>query len=349
MNNSSLAATRSLLVAALVVAAPTSAQVLKQPLKPISGLSLLPALMPPVIPAGTVHDQPITLAFQIKNLKAGTSARVTSFEPTRAGCSFRVATATPVPTVTVGSNGIASFSVRGMFSELMVNNTPLAPGFVGPCVLVAKVEATSMAGESVASTFTSAPATLAPPRIHVVTDTFSWLPKLRFSPNTSQGSCSGMSEALGQQSYRVGLIENNGTGSPPPDITFSIRSGPTGTGCTWRSQPLVLPASMRLTQVNATIQKTSKCNLSIASIPPAATLNLINVSMRGATDPLVNTAGAAMGTVVASNPQGAGLYTSFLTGFVVDLRCEKTLVNDHYVTVSLDSFTFESAQGTSLP
>lgn len=339
--------TRHLALGLLALALPAGigAQTLIQPISPAVQMNLAPNLVPVTPPAGTVHDQPITLAFKVRNVKAGSPVRVLSFLPTRTDCIYRVANATGLPSATAGADGIATFSVPGMFS---IPAGVLLTSYAGPCKFVAQFSYVDIAGRSATSTFESAALNLAPGKVHVVGETQSWLPKLKFTSVSSSGTCSGTSTALGGGTFKVGILDKDDSGATPADITFSIRSGPSGTRCRWASQPLVLPASMRLSELAFTrVAGTCKATVATQSVATPGVpllIPLTALAIRSAENPIRFQTAA-----IGAHPLGAGLYANAIAGISVSLDCDPTLSNDKSVTIKLDSLTFVSAQGVNLP
>lgn len=333
------------LVAASVLAGAKQPVELQSPIRqpggrtPNPGAIRLPIVVTgPSLPSNTIADTLVTASFKVTNLKPGTAARVTAVATPSGSCVFKLKPGTALPSGTVGADGFA-FSLPGMFANAGTDPT-------GPCAANVTISGTATDGSPATATFASTTIRLAPPAVYVLTNTSAWLSKLSFAISSQRGTCSGFSE--GPQSFRVGLIQNDGSGNPPPDITATIRSGPDGTRCTLKSQPFLLPQGVKLTDVRASVEKTSKCTAVVSgftSITRNTPLPIGAIALRSESNPVMTTSQA----VVAPNPNGAGLPATGLNEMLVTLACEKTLVNDHHVTLTIDSMTFVGQPGLTFP
>ena len=101
------------------------------------------------------------------------------------------------------------------------------PDPTGPCRLVLNVRGTGLTGKPFDQAVSVDGIRLARPATYVVTNTSDWLSKLRFTLIEQRGPCTGYSSSLVVESFRVGLIDNDGSGFPP-DITIyqAAKSGP---------------------------------------------------------------------------------------------------------------------------
>jgi hypothetical protein len=89
------------------------------------------------------------------------------------------------------------------------------PDPTGPCRLVLNVRGTGLTGKPFDQAVSLDGIRLAQPATYVVTNTSDWLSKLRFTLIEQRGTCTGYSASLVVESFRVGLIDNDGSGFPP--------------------------------------------------------------------------------------------------------------------------------------
>ncbi|PKN49300.1 MAG: hypothetical protein CVU63_02550 [Deltaproteobacteria bacterium HGW-Deltaproteobacteria-20] len=313
----------------------------KRPVRPAIGNFLAPALVVQPVPANTYADTPVTLQLKLRNFKADSSVAVTSVGSQDPTCVFKVRTSTAMPSGNATRDGF-SFSLAGMFSNP-------GPDPTGPCRVVLHVRGTDLTGKPLDQAVSVDGIRLAQPATYVVTNTSDWLSKLRFTLIEQRGTCTGYSSSLVGESFRVGLIDNDGSGFPPPDITTKIRSGPSGTTCRWRSQPLLLPQGVKLVDMRVSTSISGDCKVflpgttfdrsasSAAAYQPA-------VGFRSEDDPVKSPSGDA----VAPNANGAGLPANGL-GLEVRLKCNATLSNDRFATLVIDSMTFVGPPGLTFP
>jgi hypothetical protein len=186
-------------------------------------------------------------------------------------------------------------------------------------------------------------------------------PQLLTAATFSQ--CSGTSSALGQPDFPVGVRTVSG------DIAFSISSGPTGTRCRAVLDKGTLPAGVTaLSATFSTNRRGVRCQLGSQSLLPTdlvrAWLTFTGVSSV-ALDRIANVVRppAAIAEGAVRDIGGNGWLDPFrfpedpirvewqaqtapMTGV---LECAVTAVNDHGVTLRLDSMEFLVPEGVNLP
>lgn len=313
----------------------------KRPVRPAIGGLLSPGLDLQPVPPNTFADTPVTLQLKLRNFKADSSVTVTSVGSPDPTCVFKVRTSAALPSGKATRDGF-SFSLPGMFSNPGSDPT-------GPCRVVLNVRGTDLTGKPVEQAFSVDGIRLAQPATYVVTNTSDWLSKLRFTLIEQRGTCTGYSSSLVGESFRVGLIDNDGSGFPPPDITMKIRSGPSGTTCRWRAQPMALPQGVKLVDMRVSTSISGDCKVflpgkTFETSASSAAAYLPAVAFRSEDDPVKSSTGDA----VAPNANGAGLPVNGV-GLEVRLKCNATVSNDRFATLVIDSLTFLGPPGLTFP
>lgn len=262
-----------------------------------------------------------TVPLTIKNVKAGTTVSVTPVLVAGLNCSFLAPTPVKPTTAVATSANEVQIAVPGMFPY--PND-----GTNGPCSFKANITATKLDGTSVTTTSTFDTIQLTPPTVYVVANTSDWLEELAFSNTAASGDCTGASNGP-NGIFKVGLVTSE-SGQANADITFKIRSGPAGTHCKWKSQPIALPEGVRVKMIEIEHQTSSRCTLLPGS------LGVIPGGFVSTANPVVTT----NQEVVGANPLGAGYAVHGVSSLIMNLDCDKTLVNDHYATLIIKSLTF---------
>lgn len=178
------------------------------------------------------------------------------------------------------------------------------------------------------------------------------------------GTCSGKSETVAG-SFPVGVDTVDG------DIAFRIRSGPLGTRCAFTLKPIRMPDGATMEEVRVSVSKIgNRCRLGSSATLPSDMIGIAGrLIMGGATQfsldrmqsqilqPMViDAAGVRSATGTASwvNPftfPEAGKTVSWNTWSMPlagVLECDPTAVNDHEVTLRIDSVTYSSPPGKAL-
>jgi hypothetical protein len=182
-----------------------------------------------------------------------------------------------------------------------------------------------------------------------------------FTPSTGSenylggifGVCSGTS--LGVEAVNVGIIEAGN------DLAFRIRSGPIGTGCEWRSQRFNVDNGLRLVAMNWEVAKVGSkcCSGAFTNCEPANSVGAIAtgaVPMAASpyfdSPPFFDGGGAATAARIDGSTGGttqSDWGKSNFTPMTVRLRCDSTLVNDHGITLRLNSVVLEGPPGRKFP
>lgn len=178
------------------------------------------------------------------------------------------------------------------------------------------------------------------------------------------GTCSGRSETLAG-SHPVGMRIEDG------DITFTIRSGPLGTRCGFALRPMSLRNGVMLQDVQVTVSRVgSKCRLGSSAFLPSDVSTVLqglilggalNFSLDRITETLlppvvIREAGAVQGVGVGSwvdpftfpSAQKLMSWTTWSMPLVGVLECDVTGVNDHAVTLRVDSVNYSGPPGAKL-
>lgn len=266
-------------------------------------------------PATFVAGQVLSVEGTIKNLKPGSSVRLTSATSTKTGCTFRPLGA--LPSGTVSSDGSWAFTVKGFFGP---------ERSTGKCVADLKFSGTLGLGSAATPSF-SPTFNAATPTVYTVTDTYRLATKYRFGLTDEHGTCSGSSNP---GSHSVGFRDVGG------DLSFNIRSGPAGTECEWNGKAWLLPNGMRLQSMQVAANPDGPC------VVRTNTFYMPHVST-------VNPATSSSGQTAGTNPNGAGAPIGVMNGEKVRLDCGITAINDRKVSVRVDSMTFSGPPGLTFP
>jgi hypothetical protein len=272
----------------------------------------------PVLSGAVYAGVRTTVKVRVANAKPGSTILVKPLPGTAGSCAF-VTPAGAAPATAV-VNGTTEVSVAGMFPHP-------ASGLATACEFKAEVTATKTDGSVTTSTVSSTSVPIAAPQTYVVTSTADWLQKFAFANTSARGDCTGLSGGP-NGSFKVGLVTSE-AGQAMADLTFKIRSGPTGTSCRWQSQPILLPEGVRLTAIEMGVDASGPCSATPSSMPPFAG------GFQSSANPV--TAG---GAVVGANPIGAGYTVNGIAPLSLQLTCGNTLSNDRFVTVVIKSLTF---------
>ena len=266
--------------------------------------------------------------------------------------------------VTADSLGVATFpGVQGAFGV-----RPTASE-TGPCTIA--IQATvGPAGGTQAFLLKQGGLTLAQPVYHEVSNTyalrelFSFTAQARSLLNGSQklgypdpiGACQG--DSLGIETIKVGIVEVGN------DLAFRIRSGPIGTVCEWRSQLASLDSGLQLGAFTWSLTKvgTKCCSGAVTRCDPEANPGMI----AGDAMPLITGTRSATadqeffqdgwGNLIAATIDGSyapasssawGKYQ--INPATVHLHCNATVLNDHGITLRLESVRLRGPPGSSFP
>lgn len=308
----------------VAVPAAASAQVITKPTTVTAPTTTTPTLLVPALTitapmlSGPVYAGVRTsVIVKVGNAKNGSTISVKPI-PVAAPCTFVVPRATPVTTMT--ADGTTSVVVPGMF-------THPATGLATTCAFSAEVTATKQDGTTTKTVVNSSTVPITASSVYVVQNTSDWIGKFAFANVTANGDCTGASNGP-NGIFKVGLVTSE-EGQALVDLTFKIRSGPTGTRCAWVSQPMLLPEGVRLTRIEFGVAASGPC-----SATPTA-MTEFGGGFKSAENPALY--GAA---VVGTNPFGAGYEVSGLAPIVVNLQCGSTISNDRFATLFIKSLTF---------
>jgi hypothetical protein len=257
-------------------------------------------------------------------------------------------TAGPPPAaVNADISGVARLTLAGAFG------VRAGTSLTGPCTFAAEF----MVG-STTFLLKKVGIALAAPVTYTINETASLTSKFSFAESNLlgiylgniYGACSG--DSLGVEIVPVGV---RSVGS---DLALRIRSGPLGTGCEWRSRRAPAATGLQLTEMNWSVAKvgTKCCAGNKTQCDPERSLGYANT----AGTPWVDGSGSNLGTffdggggAVAAAMEGATRPASkpsewgrpAFVPFTVRLRCDATIVNDHGVTLRLDSVKFLGPPG----
>lgn len=269
------------------------------------------------------------------------------------------------PTITADSFGNAVFTgLQGAFGA--------RPGTSeqGPCTFA--VEATvGPAGGAQAFLLKKTGITLAAPVVHEVTSTGSLRELMGFESRSTTllngsanqdlgypdpvGVCYGVS---GPDPVKVGnLIDANG------DLSFTIRSGPLGTVCEWRSKLTPIGNGLQLQSLRWSVSKVGSkcCSGAVARCDPVQSPSTMSTAAMilvtgssSADDDFFDDSGAARiaatidgSRATAVSPSEWGKYE--LNPVTVHLHCDPTVLNDHGITLRLESVTVRGPPGSRFP
>jgi hypothetical protein len=314
-------------VAALLIAAASASPSLNaQPgiqkiaLPPSSKIELVATPMltvtAPILASPVYAGVRTAVTLKIENAKNGTVVSVRPISQPSVPCGFLAAEPAAATTATV--NGTTNVVINGMFPHTLGAQP-------SRCAFKAEVTATRLDGTTSTSVVSSSSVTLAPSAVYVVTNTSDWLSKFAFSNTAASGDCTGASNGP-SGIFRVGLVTSE-SGQANVDLTFKIRSGPTGTRCTWVSQPMLLPEGVKLTLIEVGGESSEKCS----STSP----NAQYAGFASAANPVVSA-----GSVVGANPLGSGYQVQGIAPITIQLVCGNTMFNDRFTTFIIKSLTF---------
>lgn len=202
-------------------------------------------------------------------------------------------------------------------------------------------------------------------RRHVVvedTATLRTLLKPGMSPGSTGAVCSGLSEALGQPSYAVGVREIGG------DIVFRARSGPAGTRCYIGMPSIALPEGVAVKARFSVTKVGDKCKVENGILPLEYLMWLFPTPPRFA----LSRVQAVLAPPVTVDSDGGAFdisATSWLDPWTFPdqgvnsrptwqahtapvgavLLCQPTAVNDHAVELRLDRIEFDVPNGVQTP
>ena len=274
-------------------------------------------LTAPVVAAPTYSGVRTSAGIRVVGAKDGTTIGVKPILPA-AGCAF--VTLQPVPITTATVRGATTVTVPGMFVDAINANATT-------CSFSAEVTATKPDGATITTVVRSSSVALTPLTTYVVANTADWISKFAFSNTSARGDCTGSSNGP-NGIFRVGLVTSE-SGQANVDLTFKIRSGPTGTHCKWTSQPILLPEGMRLTSIELLQDASGPCRTTPSVLPPGVG------GFSSSRNPV--TFG---GSVVSANPLGAGYPVFGIVALNLSLDCDNTASNDRFATLVIKSLTF---------
>ena len=292
---------------------------------PLQSFQMPVVITGPTLPEARYPGTRTTVGMSVKNLKPGSTVGITPILQVGANCAFLAATPLQTVSAVVAANGEAILSIPGMFPYPV-------DGTNGPCSFKANMNATRSDGSTSVSTVEFTKIQLTAPSVYVVSNTIDWLQKFSFANTSASGDCVGASNGP-SGIFRVGLVTTD-SGQNIVDLTFKARSGPFGTRCVWKSQPMLLPEGVKLMQIDVETQNSSKCAVNPATLPVRA------ASFTSTENPV-----RVAGEVVAANPVGAGYAISGIASMSFTLDCKATAINDHFVTLLIKSLTFTGPPG----
>lgn len=327
----------------------------------------------PVTPRLTISDsfsgyiarQALTVGLQIQGVPPGMRVAMRgglfpSLTVAETACLFMFNPSTSP--VTVDSLGNAVFTaVQGAFG--------VRPGTSeqGPCTFA--VEATvGPNGGSHAFLLKKSGISLAAPVIHELRDTSSLRELMGFESRSTTllngsenlgypnpiGVCQGFS---GPDPVKVGNLVAEG------DLSFTIRSGPLGTVCEWRSKLTAIGRGLQLQSLRWSVSKVGSkcCSGAVTRCDPlqppgpmsTAAMILITGSSSADDDFFSDGGGASVAATIdgsrANTVSSADWGKYQLKPVTVHLHCDPTLVNDHGVTLRLESVTLRGPPGSRFP
>ena len=263
----------------------------------------------------------------------------------QSGCYVRKVKGVSYGKASADSRGVVTFSVQAALEHASREYCPLR--------ITVRPERAD--GTRLPSLFFQDSIRVLQPNTVVVTDTWGLRGKLGFTrAGTAIGSCDGTS--TGPENYPVGMRERGG------DISFTIRSGPIGTSCTWVSDLWVLPEGVRILGMSWRLDRSEKCKLNTEPLPVHYHLDrgfaphvLTSTSSQGIHFPGSITSFHA--TVERDAEKGGVVYPTLLPGrptwllepLSVALSCDITGWNDHGVRLVLESVTYQAPPGAVLP
>jgi hypothetical protein len=166
-------------------------------------------------------------------------------------------------------------------------------------------------------------------------------------------ACEGVSESVGQPTYRVGMMETGG------DFVFRIRSGPLGTKCHLKIAPSVIPDGVTGRATWSVAKVGDKCKLGepapLISLPSGGfVLNRSDGVKVAPTDILK--AGTVdltyRGWLYPYELASTNMPFAWHNGIrhvTATLNCDMTIFNDHGIELRLDSVEFTVPHGVSFP
>lgn len=316
---------------------------------------------------GSIARQALSVPLQIQGVPPGMNVALRgglfpSLTLQETGCVFMFNSAPAA--VRADSLGMASFpGVQGAFGV-----RPDASER-GPCTIA--VQATvGPAGGTQAFHLKQGGLTLAQPVYHEVRDTFVLRELFGFTAQTRSllngtqnlgypepiGLCQG--DSLGFETVKVGVVNVGG------DLAFRIRSGPIGTVCEWRSRLAPIDSGLQLGSFRWSVTKVGSkcCSGAVTGCDPETSRGMI----AGDAMPLITgTRSTAAdqdffqdgwGNRIAATIDGSQSSVSSsawgkyqLNPATVHLHCNATVVNDHGITLLLESVTLRGPPGSSFP
>jgi hypothetical protein len=168
------------------------------------------------------------------------------------------------------------------------------------------------------------------------------------------GVCQGLS---GPDPVKVGNLVAEG------DLSFTIRSGPLGTVCEWRSKLTGIGRDLQLQSLRWRVSKVGSkcCSGAVTRCDPVqrpdmmstAAMILITGSSSADDDFFSDGGGASIAATIdgsRANSVSASDWGKYqLKPVTVHLHCDPTLVNDHGVTLRLESVTLRGPPGSRFP
>lgn len=185
------------------------------------------------------------------------------------------------------------------------------------------------------------------------TATLKDLLKPSFGASLRFFACEGVSESVGQPTYRVGMMEIGG------DIAFRIRSGPLGTKCHLKIAASDIPDGVTGRATWSTTKAGDKCKLGEPGAPVPVPSGGFNLN-RSEGIKVAPTDILAPGTINLTY-QGwlypydlASTYSQFawhngIRHITATLNCDMTIFNDHGIELRLDSVEFTVPDGVRFP
>lgn len=175
------------------------------------------------------------------------------------------------------------------------------------------------------------------------------------------GTCKGVSDTLFGK-FSVGVGKKGG------DITFKIRSGPAGTRCAFALDALKLPQGTDIEEVRFSVDKVgTKCRLGAAATLPGDLAALLIPSFLSSPTldrtegfvlkPTTLTSTGAKSVAARgwwANPltePSSGKFVAWnlvMPSWVGTLQCDATAVNDHGITLRVDSITYRAPVGVTI-
>jgi hypothetical protein len=305
-----------------------------------------------------IARQPITVDVQIERLPAGVGV---SPLPNRLFENLTVAetncfflTNRAGTSANADLSGRATFHIEGTFGVRNVTGTPKS------CTFAMEFTVGGYGVGSHTFLLKKGNISLVAPVTYTLENTNTLKSLLKFSPAAgivelggTFGTCSGTS--YGIPSFEVGIVEEGN------DLAFTIRSGLFGTGCEWRSRRLDVDSGLRLIAMNWEITKAGSkcCSGALSNCEPQQVVGTVSGDVTPIVEspqfdrpPFYDGGGAAIAAGINGSRPGVPAPdwgSSYFTPMTVRLRCDPTVVNDHGITLRLNSVRLEGPPGRKFP